>query len=439
MSRNRRNVVAIVGRPNVGKSTLFNRLTESRDAIVEPTAGVTRDRHYGTAIWREKEFSVIDTGGYTSGTDDVFESEIQRQVELAVEEDQVILFLVDVETGVTDFDMAIANMLRRQTKPVVLVANKVDTYDKINDTSDFYSLGIADEIHPISAVNGSQTGDMLDVLYDLLPENEEVEEDDIPRIAVVGRPNVGKSSFINVLTGTERNIVTDISGTTRDSIDTHYNAFGFEFTLVDTAGIRKKKKVHEDIEFYSVVRSKRAIEESDVCILILDATLGMEKQDQHIYFDIEKHNKGCVILVNKWDLIEKDTMSAIAYEKMIREKIAPYTDVPIVFTSTVTKQRVHKAVETAIEVYQRRMQKIPTSVLNDVMLEEIEKYPPPSLKGKYVKIKYCQQIPTFAPAFAFYCNLPQYVKDPYKRYIENKLREHFDFTGVPVRVFFRKK
>lgn len=439
MSRKKSNVVAIVGRPNVGKSTLFNRLTESRDAIVDPTSGVTRDRHYGHGYWMDREYIVIDTGGFTTGTDDIFEKEIVRQVNLAIEEANLIIFMVDVETGITDFDLAIAELLRRSKKKIMVVVNKVDNYGLIADSSEFYSLGLSDELFCISANNGSQTGELLDALYKELPERIDETEDPLPRIAVVGRPNVGKSSFINVLTGTERNIVTPISGTTRDSIDTHYNSYGFEFTLVDTAGIRKKAKVHEDIEFYSVVRTMRSIQDSDVCVMMIDATEGFEKQDQHIFYDIEKAGKGVVIVVNKWDLVEKDTKSTLKFEEIIRGKIQPYTDVPIVFTSIVDKQRIHKVIETAIEVYHKRMQKIPTSKVNDIMLEEIEAYQPPAIKGKYVKIKYCMQLPTHTPAFAFYCNLPQYVKDPYKRYLENKIREHFDFCGVPVRVFLRKK
>lgn len=438
MSRKKANIIAIVGRPNVGKSTLFNRLTESRDAIVDNMPGVTRDRHYGNGYWRDKDFMVIDTGGFTSGSDDVFEKQIVKQVNLAIEEANLILFMVDVETGITDFDDAIASILRKSKKKVFVCVNKVDNYERINDANEFYSLGLGD-IHCISASNGSQTGDLLDEIYKELPDGIDEEENTLPRIAIVGRPNVGKSSFINVLTGTERNIVTDVSGTTRDSTDTLYNAYGFEFTLVDTAGIRKKRKVQEDIEFYSVVRSMRSIQDADVCILMIDATEGFEKQDQHIFYEIERAGKGVVVLVNKWDLIEKDTKSTKAYTDAVLKKIEPYTDVPVIFTSTVDKQRIHKAIETAIEVYHRRIQKIPTSKVNELMLEEIEAYQPPAIKGKYVKIKYCMQLPTHTPAFAFYCNLPQYVKDPYKRYLENKLREHFDFTGVPVRVFMRKK
>lgn len=431
-------VLAIVGRPNVGKSTLFNRFTESRDAIVAPIAGVTRDRHYGRAIWKERTFSVIDTGGYTSGTDDVFEKEIRRQVEIAIEEATVVLFIVDVDTGLTDYDLTIADMLRKCKKRIVVAANKVDSYDKIPQASEFYSLGLG-EIFCISSANGSQTGDLLDEIVDKFPPEVEREDPELPRIAVVGRPNVGKSSLINTLTGMERNIVTDISGTTRDSINTHYNAFGFEFMLVDTAGIRKRAKVHEDVEFYSTLRSMRSIEESDVCILMIDATQGFEKQDQNIFYNIAENHKGIVVVINKWDLIEKDTNTMLAFQRQIEEKIAPFTDVPIVFTSVVEKQRIHKAVETAIEVHKRRIQKVPTSILNEVFQEVFQNYPPPAIKGKFIKIKYVMQLPTHTPAFAFYANLPQYIKEPYKRYLENQLREHFDFEGVPIRIFFRKK
>ncbi|MES2630262.1 MAG: ribosome biogenesis GTPase Der [Bacteroidota bacterium] len=432
------NIVAIVGRPNVGKSTLFNRLTETRDAIVDEVAGVTRDRHYGKSIWREIEFSVIDTGGYTSGTDDIFEEEIRKQVVMAIDEATSIIFLVDAEAGITDFDQSIAEMLRRSKKPIFVVANKVDTYDRIPQTAEFYSFGLG-EVHCISSANGSMTGDMLDAVVDSFPEKTGETHSTLPRIAVVGRPNVGKSSLVNALTGNERNIVTPISGTTRDSIDTHYKAFGHEFILVDTAGIRKRAKVKEDIEFYSVVRSFRAIEECDVCIMMVDATMGIEKQDQSIFFEIEKQKKGVVLLVNKWDLVEKDTQTMAAFEKNLLEKLQPFTDIPVIFTSTTTKQRIHKAVEVAMEVYESRTQKIPTSKLNDVMQDIIAVNPPPALKGKYVKIKYCMQLPTYTPSFAFFCNLPQYVKDPYKRFIENKMREHFNFTGVPINIFFRKK
>ena len=432
------NIVAIVGRPNVGKSTLFNRLTESQEAIVDETSGVTRDRHYGQGEWKEYKFSVIDTGGVTSGSDDKFESEINRQVDLAIDEASTILFMVDVETGITDFDSMIAEKLRKANKNVLVLANKCDTFDRIPATSEFYAFGLG-EVYPICSSSGSQTGDMLDALVETFPEVGEEVESDIPRISVVGRPNVGKSSFINALMGQDRNVVTDESGTTRDSIDTHYNGYGFEFTLVDTAGIRRKSKVHEDIEYYSVLRSQRAIEGSDVCILILDATLGIEKQDLHIYYQIERNKKGIVVLVNKWDLVEKDTKTMKEYEEIIKERLAPFTDVPIVFTSTITKQRIHKAIETAIEVYQSRTQRISTSTLNEVLGEVIEHNPPPSIKGKYVRIKYITQLPTYTPSFAFFCNLPQYVKDPYKRYLENQIREKFNFTGVPINIFFRKK
>lgn len=431
-------VLAIVGRPNVGKSTLFNRFTESRDAIVAPIAGVTRDRHYGRAVWKERTFSVIDTGGYTSGTDDVFEKEIRRQVEIAIEEATVVLFIVDVDTGLTDYDLTIADMLRKCKKRIVVAANKVDSYDKIPQASEFYSLGLG-EIFCISSANGSQTGDLLDEIVDKFPPQVEREDPELPRIAVVGRPNVGKSSLINTLTGMERNIVTDISGTTRDSINTHYNAFGFEFVLVDTAGIRKRAKVNEDVEFYSTLRSMRSIEESDVCILMIDATQGFEKQDQNIFYNVAENHKGVVVVINKWDLIEKDTNTMLEFQRVIEEKIAPFTDVPIIFTSVVEKQRIHKAVETAIEVHKRRIQKVPTSILNEVFQEVFQNYPPPAIKGKFIKIKYVMQLPTHTPAFAFYANLPQYIKEPYKRYLENQLREHFDFEGVPIRIFFRKK
>lgn len=433
-----KNLVAIVGRPNVGKSTLFNRLTESRDAIVDSTAGVTRDRHYGKAKWGRAEFSIMDTGGYTHNTDDVFEKEIRKQVALAIEEATAILFLVDVQSGITDFDEAIAELLRKSKKKVFVVANKVDTYDRMADIHEFYKFGLGD-VHPISSSNGSQTGDLLDALVASFPDVEVEDELDIPKIAVVGRPNVGKSSLINVLTGKENNIVTPISGTTRDSIHTRYNAFGFDFMLVDTAGIRKRAKVNEDLEFYSVVRTMRSIQESDVCLMLLDATLGIERQDLNIINEVLQAKKGIVILVNKWDLVEKETNTMDAFKAKILERMAPFTDVPIIFTSTISKQRIHKALETAVEVYQARIQKIPTSQVNEVMLEEIEKFPPPAIKGKYVRIKYCMQLPTHTPAFAFYCNLPQYVRDPYKRFLENKIRQHFNFSGAPISIFMRKK
>ncbi len=434
------NIVAIVGRPNVGKSTLFNRLIGSRKAIVKETSGVTRDRHYGKTIWNGKEFSVIDTGGYVKGSDDVFEDEIRKQVMIAIEEANVIVFMVDVEAGITDLDEAVANVLRRTKKPVILVANKVDNTERTMDVYEFYNLGLGD-VHGISSINGSGTGDLLDEIVENFEiDTEEEEESEIPRIAIVGKPNVGKSSLINALLGKERNIVTDISGTTRDSIDTHYTAYGFDMILVDTAGIRKKSKVHEDIEFYSVMRSIRTIENSDVCIFMIDATEGIQKQDLAIFGVIEKNKKGIVVLVNKWDLIEdKQTNTVKEYEEKIKSELAPFTDLPIIFTSTVNKQRIHKALETAIEVYENRKTKIPTSVLNEVMQDIIERYPPPSHKGKYIRIKYVTQLPTYSPSFVFFCNLPQYIKDSYERFLENQLRKHFNFTGVPIRIFFRKK
>lgn len=431
-------MVAIVGRPNVGKSTFFNRLTESRDAIVDSVSGVTRDRHYGKAEWNGKPFSVIDTGGYTINSDDVFEQAIKRQVELAIDEANVILFLVDWQSGITDLDDAVAAMLRKSGKPVILACNKVDSPDKAPMAAEFYKLGLG-EVFTISSINGSGTGDLLDELVSHFSDAQPKEEIDLPKFAVVGKPNVGKSSLINTLTGEERNIVTDRAGTTRDTIGTHYQSFGFDFMLMDTAGIRKKGKVHEDLEFYSVVRSIRAIESSDVCLLLIDATEGLQSQDLNIFWVIERNKKGVVILVNKWDLVEKDHQSMRKMEDSIRERISPFTDVPILFISAHTKQRVLKALEVAIEVYNNRRRRIPTSKVNDIMLPIIEKNPPPGYKGKYVKIRYATQLPTYVPSFAFYCNLPQYVKDPYKRFLENKLREAFDLTGVPINVFFRQK
>ncbi|MHA7941908.1 ribosome biogenesis GTPase Der [Formosa sp. 3Alg 14/1] len=433
------NIVAIVGRPNVGKSTFFNRLIQRREAIVDAVSGVTRDRHYGKSDWNGKEFSLIDTGGYVKGSDDVFEAEIDKQVVLAIEEADAIIFMVDVETGVTGMDEDVAKLLRKVTKPVFLVVNKVDNGKRAEDAVEFYSLGLG-EYFTVASINGSGTGDLLDALVDALPEQEEEEEEDpLPRFAVVGRPNAGKSSFINALIGEERYIVTDIAGTTRDSIDTRYNRFGFEFNLVDTAGIRRKSKVKEDLEFYSVMRSVRAIEHSDVCIIVLDATRGFDGQVQNIFWLAERNRKGIVILVNKWDLIEKETNSAKEFERQIRREMEPFTDVPIVFISVLNKQRIFKAIETAVEVYKNRSKKIKTSVLNEVMLPIIESYPPPAYKAKFVKIKFITQLPTPQPQFAFFCNLPQYVKDSYKRFLENKLREHFDFNGVPVSVYMRKK
>ena len=433
------NIIAIVGRPNVGKSTFFNRLIQKRQAIVDSVSGVTRDRHYGKTDWNGQEFSVIDTGGYIIGSDDVFEGEIRKQVDLAIEEANIILFLVDAQQGVTDLDITVANHLRKSDKPVFLVANKVDNGQIMEQAVELYSLGMGD-YYCISSINGSGTGELLDAVVEAMPKQEqEEEESDIPRFAIIGRPNVGKSSFVNALVGEERNIVTNIAGTTRDSLDTHYTKFGHDFVLVDTAGVRKKKKVHEDLEFYSVMRSIRSIEYSDVCLLLIDATLGFEAQDQSIFHLADKNRKGIVILVNKWDLVEKDTHSVKEYEAAIREKIAPFTDVPILFISALTKQRLLKALQAAIDVYKNRKMRISTSKLNEVMLEVINQNPPPATKGKYIRIKFCTQLPTKTPTFAFFANLPQYIKDPYKRFLENKLREHFDFTGVPIQIFFRKK
>ncbi len=433
------NIVAIVGRPNVGKSTLFNRLIGKRRAIVNEESGVTRDRNYGKSEWNGKEFSVIDTGGYVCNSDDVFEEEINKQVLLAIDEADVILFMVDAETGITDLDENFARLLRNVKKPVYVVANKVDNHELLYDAQEFYRLGIGEEVFSVSSMSGSGTGDLLDKVVSHF-RNEAVEDTDhLPRITVVGRPNVGKSSTINALLGVERNIVTDIAGTTRDALNTRYTQFGYDFVLVDTAGVRKKAKVNEDVEFYSVMRSIRAIEDSDVCLLLLDATRGMEAQDLNIFHLIERNQKGVVIVVNKWDLIEKDNRTLQEYEKSIREKIAPFKDVDIIFASALTKQRLLKALETALKVYQNRLQKLKTSELNRVMLEAIEAYPPPSTKGKFIKIKYVTQLPTHAPSFAFYCNLPQYVKEPYKRFLENKIRENWDFRGVPIQIFMRKK
>ena len=432
------NIVAIVGRPNVGKSTFFNRLIQKRQAIVDSISGVTRDRHYGKTDWNGKEFSVIDTGGYIIGSDDIFESEIRKQVDLAIEEANAILFLVDAQQGVTDMDMTVAKHLRKSDKSVFLVANKVDNGQIMQEAVELYALGMGDYFC-ISSINGSGTGELLDELTAKLPDTEAEEDSDLPRFAIVGRPNVGKSSFVNALVGEERNIVTDIAGTTRDSLDTHYTKFGHDFVLVDTAGVRKKKKVSEDLEFYSVMRSIRSIEYSDVCLLLIDATIGFESQDQSIFHLADKNRKGIVILVNKWDLVDKDTQTTKAYEAAIREKIAPFTDVPILFISALTKQRLLKALEIAIKVSVDRKSRISTSKLNDVMLPYIEQNPPPATKGKYIRIKFCTQLPTKTPTFAFFANLPQYIKEPYKRYIENKLRESFNFSGVPLQIFFRKK
>jgi GTP-binding protein len=433
------NIIAIVGRPNVGKSTLFNRFTESTTAIVKEVSGVTRDRIYGRGEWNGIPFSVIDTGGYVRGSDDIFEGEIRKQVEIAIDEANVIVFVVDVTTGIVDLDEAVAGMLRKCKKKVYIVANKVDNTQRYGLSSEFWSFGLGD-VYDMSAANGSGTGELLDDIVKNFDKDSVLEdESDLPRIAIVGKPNVGKSSFVNAITGQERNIVTNISGTTRDAINSRYKAFGFDFILVDTAGIRKKAKVTEDIEYYSTLRSVRTIEGSDVCVFMIDATEGLQKQDLNIYYIIEKNHKGVVVLVNKWDLVEKDHTTMLQYEEKLREELSPYNDVPIIFTSTITKQRIHKALETAMEVYQNRITKIPTSELNDLMLPIIEATPPPSVKGKYVKIKYITQIPTHAPAFAFFCNLPQYIPDSYKRFLENKIRENFNFTGIPIRIFFRKK
>ncbi len=434
------NIVAIVGRPNVGKSTFFNRLIQRRDAIVDSISGVTRDRNYGKSEWNGKEFSVIDTGGYVKGSEDIFEGEIRKQVELAIDEADAILFLVDVEEGITPMDDEVANLLRRISKPVILVVNKVDNAKRAQDAFEFYNLGLGEFI-TMSGISGSGTGEVLDKIVEVLPELEEPDPniEELPRFAVVGRPNAGKSSFINALIGEDRFMVTDIAGTTRDAIDTKYNRFGFEFNLVDTAGIRRKAKVKEDLEFYSVMRSVRAIEHADVCILVVDATRGFEGQDQNIFWLAEKNRKGVVILINKWDLVEKETMTARDYEKKVREEIAPFTDVPILFVSALTKQRLLKALEAAVQVYESRKQRIATSKFNETMLPIIENNPPPAIKGKYIKIKYCMQLPTATPQFVFFANLPQYIKDPYKRFVENKLREIYNFEGVPIDIYFRQK
>lgn len=431
------NIVAIVGRPNVGKSTLFNRFTETRKAIVDETAGVTRDRHYGKAEWIGRTFSLIDTGGYITGSDDIFEAEIRKQVELAIDEANIILFVVDVADGLTDFDKEVANLLRRSKKKIFLATNKVDNSRRVNEAAEFYALGMG-EIYPISAMSGSGTGELLDAMVEVF-EPDDYDMPDLPRIAIVGQPNVGKSSLLNTLIGVERTIVTPIAGTTRDTIYTRYQSFGFDFLLIDTAGLRKKKVVKEDIEFYSVMRSVRAIEEADVCLLMIDGTKEMSSQDVNIFSLCERNRKGIVILVNKWDLVEKDTHSTKKFEEQIRSKISPFEDVPIIFTSATTKQRVHKALETALQVYKNKTEKIPTSKLNKIMLPYVEGFPPPATKGKVISIKYITQLHASSPTFAFFCNLPQYISDSYRRYIENKMREHFDFSGVPITIFFRNK
>ena len=432
-------LVAIVGRPNVGKSTLFNRLVGHRQAIVDETAGTTRDRHYGKTDWNGKEFSIIDTGGYAVNTDDIFEDEIRRQVLLAIDEADLILFMVEVKTGITDLDMMMADVLRRSEKKVLVVCNKVDNYDLIYQSHEFYSLGLGD-VFCISSMSGSGTGDLMDEILKNLPEDAKAEEmEDLPRITIVGRPNVGKSSLTNALLGEERNIVTNIAGTTRDSIHTRYNKYGMDFYLVDTAGMRKKGKEMEDLEFYSVMRSIRAIENSDVCILMLDAQQGLESQDLNIHNLIVRNRKGCVIVVNKWDLIEKENNTMKEWREFLEKKLAPFNDIPIIFTSVLNKQRILEVLQQAIRVYNSRKRRIPTSELNDYILPIIEDYPPASTKGKYIRIKYATQLPTPTPQFAFFVNLPQYIKESYRRYLENKIREQWDFSGVPIQIYFRQK
>jgi GTP-binding protein len=431
-------IVAIIGRPNVGKSTFFNRLIKKREAIVDAISGVTRDRHYGKSDWNGIDFTLIDTGGYLENSDDIFQKEIDKQVNLAIEEADAIFFMVDLAEGITGMDETIAKLLRRSQKPIFLTANKGDNSKMQENIIEFYALGY-EKIYTVSAINGSGTGELLDELVKVLPKDGENIRDKLPRFAVVGRPNAGKSSFINSLIGEERYIVTDISGTTRDSIDTIYNRFGFEFNIIDTAGIRKKSKVKEDIEFYSVMRSVRSIEYCDICLLLVDATRGFDGQVQNIFWLAHRNNKGIVILINKWDLIEKETFSTKVFENQIREKIVPFTDVPIVFISALSKQRIFKAIETGITVFKNRSNRIATRKLNNVLLPIIESQPPPAFKGKYVKIKFCTQLPTNHPQFAFFCNLPQYVKDPYKRFLEKKIREIYNFKGVQIQLFFRKK
>jgi len=431
-------IVAIVGRPNVGKSTLFNRMTETRAAIVNEISGVTRDRHYGRSTWNGVDFSVIDTGGYVENSEDVFEGEINRQVKLAIEESDLILFMVNVEDGIHDLDTDVADLLRRSGKKVLLVVNKIDNNARLIDATEFYSIGLG-EYFAISSVNGSGTGELMDEIVKYLPEYEPLPEEDLPKVAIIGRPNVGKSSLINSLLGEERNIVTPVAGTTRDSIYTKYNKFNHSFLLIDTAGLRKRAKVDEDIEFYSILRSIRSIEESDICLLMLDATRGIEAQDLSILNLVQKNHKGVVVLVNKWDLVEKETKSTKDFEAIIREHTAPFTDYPILFISAVNKQRIHKVLDMITMVYDNRRKKISTSELNEVMLTIITNTPPPATKGKHIKIKYVTQLPTPYPTFAFFCNIPQYIKDPYKRFVENRLREQFVFTGAPVIIYFRKK
>lgn len=432
-------IVAIVGRPNVGKSTLFNRLIGQRQAIVDETAGVTRDRNYGKSEWNGVPFSVIDTGGYVVNSDDIFEEEIRKQVALAVSEADVVIFLVDVQNGITDLDESVAKLLRKSKKPVFLAVNKVDAPSHMNDIHDFHRLGLGD-LYPIAGMSGSGTGELLDELVKALPQRKEEEvSDDLPKITVAGRPNVGKSSLLNALLGVDKHIVTPIPGTTRDSVYTRYSKYGMDFYLVDTAGLRKKSKVEEDIEFYSVMRSVRAIENSDVCVLMLDATLGLESQDMNIFRIISNNNKGVVICVNKWDLVEKDNHSTNEYSAAIYNKLAPFNDIPIIFTSALTKQRIFKVMETAIEVYKNRSARIKTNELTNFILQIVEQYQPPAYKGKLIKIKYATQLPTPYPSFVLFCNLPQYIRDPYKRYVENKIRERWNFSGCPITVYFRQK
>jgi ribosome-associated GTPase EngA len=431
-------IVAIVGRPNVGKSTLFNRLTDSRDAIVDEVSGVTRDRNYGKCNWNGIDFSVIDTGGYVENSDDIFEEEINKQVLLAIEEADIILFMVDVMVGIHELDNSVAGMLRKSNRKVILVVNKVDNNARHLDANEFYSLGLGNYF-ALSSMNGSGTGDLLDNIVENLPPQDPEEVPELPRIAIVGRPNVGKSSLVNSLLGEERNIVTPVAGTTRDSIFTRYNKFQHDFLLVDTAGLRKKGKVSEDVEFYSVMRAIRTIENSDICLLLIDGTRGIEAQDLNIISLIQKNSKGMIILVNKWDLIEKESNTSKNFEKEIRDKTSPFTDYPILFISAINKQRIFNVLELIETVNKNRTRKIPTSELNEVMLDIVKRNPPPAIKGKYVKIKYVTQLPIYTPAFAFFCNLPQYVREPYRRYVENRMRERFEFTGVPIKIFFRKK
>jgi len=431
-------IAAIVGRPNVGKSTLFNRMTESRDAIVNEVSGVTRDRHYGKVLWNGVEFSVVDTGGFVEGSEDVFESEINRHVQLAISEADVIVFMVNVEDGIHELDRSVAGLLRKVQKKVITVVNKVDNNNRLLDAAEFYGLGLGDYF-PISSINGSGTGDLLDEIVRHLPDKAEEPQPEIPRVAVVGRPNVGKSSLANALLGEDRNIVTPVAGTTRDSIDTLYNKFDTKFILIDTAGLRKKSNIGEDIEFYSTLRSIRSIEDADLCLLLIDATRGMESQDLYILSIIQKNNKGVIFLVNKWDLVEKDTQSTKNFEDELRSRTAPFADYPVLFISAKTRQRIHNVLELIMKVYENRRRKIPTSQLNEVMLPLIESTPPPALKGKHIKIKYITQIPSAYPTFAYFCNFPQYIKDPYRRFVENRMRENFELSGAPVKIYFRKK